>query len=108
CHTDSLSEEERKEFEKFERPKTERQMELLGFANAESSRLMREAGLDPYDVPLENFHILPVELYRKMQPRDGSAAATIQHKQEIIFNGNFFDENIVKFGSTAFHELLHL
>jgi hypothetical protein len=106
-HFESLSPQEREQFEKFEYPKSEKELALIGFANEETSRLMQEAGIEPYDVPVDNFHIIPPELYKKVAGDNGTATAFIT-KQGIIFDAQHFRDNPVNFGAVALHELLHL
>lgn len=108
-HFESLSPLEQGEFKKFEYPKSEKELALINFANAETSRLIQEAGIEPYDVPVENFHIVPPELYRTATGRDrGGAAATFTTRQGVIFDAQYFRDNPVYFGAIALHELLHL
>ena len=80
---------------------------LIDFVNEETSRLMQEAGIEPYDVPPENFHIVPPELYKEIANGEGTAIAFIT-KQGIFFNGYHVNNNPVNFGAIALHELLHL
>lgn len=106
-HFESLSPDEREQFEKFEYPKSEKELALVSFVNEETSRLMQEAGIKPYDVPVDNFHIIPPELYKKAAGRGGTATA-FNTKQGIIFDAQHFRDNPVYFGAVAIHELLHL
>jgi hypothetical protein len=106
-HLKSLSPQERELFEKFEYPKSEKELALIQFANEETSRLMQEAGIEPYDIPAENFHIVPSELYKKASGDTGTAT-TFYTKQGIIFDAEHFRDNPVYFGATTLHELLHL
>lgn len=106
-HFESLSPQEQKLFEKFEYPKSEKELALIGFANEETSRLMQEAGIEPYYVPVDNFHIIPPELYKKAAG-DSGTATTFNTKQEIIFDAQHFRDNPVNFGAIALHESLHL
>ena len=106
-HFESLSPQEREQFEKFEYPKSEKELALISFANEETSRLMQEAGIKPYDVPVENFHIIPPELYKKAAG-DRGTATTFNTKQRIIFDAQHFRDNPVNFGAVALHESLHL
>lgn len=105
-HFESLSSQEREQFEKFEYPKSEKELALINFVNKESDELMREAGIEPYDIPAENYHIIPPELYKKVA--SGGTAKTFNIKQEIIFDAQYFRDNPVYFGTTSFHEMLHL
>jgi hypothetical protein len=106
-HFESLSPEERKLLRKFEYPKSETELALIDFANKETSKLMQEAGLKPYEIPVENLHIIPPELYRNFAS-PGSLATTLIPKQEILFDAQNFRDNPVNFGAIALHEMLHL
>lgn len=106
-HFESLSPQERDQLEKFEYPKSEKELAIISFANKETSRLMEEAGIKPYDVPVENYHIVPSELYKKATDGDGTAT-TSNTKQAIIFDAQYFRDNPVNFGAVALHESLHL
>ena len=61
-HFDSLSPQEKEEFKKFEYPKSKQEFALIAFANTETSKLMKEAGIKGYDIPAENFHIIPSDI----------------------------------------------
>ena len=106
-HFESLSPREKEQFKKFEYPKSEKELALINFVNEETSRLMREAGIEPYDIPAENYHIIPPELYKKVAGDDGIAAA-FSTRQGIIFDAQYFRDNPVNFGAVALHESLHL
>ncbi|MDP3988846.1 MAG: hypothetical protein Q8P93_01275 [bacterium] len=106
-HFESLSPEEREQFEKHEYPKSKKELALINFANEETSRLMQEAGIEPYDVPAENYHIIPSELYKKAAG-DSGTATTFNTKQWIFFDAQHFRDNPVNFGAVALHESLHL
>ncbi len=106
-HFESLSPQEREQLEKFEYPKSEKELALINFANEETSRLMQEAGIEPYDIPSENYHVIPPDLYKKTAGENGTAT-TFNTKQGIIFDAQHFRDNPVYFGDTALHETLHL
>lgn len=106
-HYKSLSPQEREQMEKFEYPKSEKELALINFANKEVSQLMQEAGIEPYDIPAENYHIIPPELYKKTTG-DSGAATTFNIKQGILFDAQHFRDNPVNFGATVLHETIHL
>ena len=106
-HFESLSPQEREQFKKLEYPKSEKELALINFANEETSRLMQEAEIEPYDVPAENYHIIPPELYKKVAGDSGNAT-TFNTKQGIIFDALEFRDNPVHFGAVVLHESLHL
>lgn len=106
-HFESLSQQEREQLEKFEYPKSEKEIALIDFANKETDELMKEAGIEPYDIPVENYHIVPPELYKEATEA-GGFATTFFSKQGIIFNARHFRDNLVNFGAASLHETLHL
>jgi len=106
-HFESLSPQEQEQLKKFEYPKSEKELALINFANKETSRLMQEAGIESYNVPEKNFHIIPPELYKKVAGEDGTAT-TFYTKQGVLFDAQYFRDNPVNFGTVALHEMLHL
>jgi len=106
-HFESLSPQEQEQLKKFEYPKSEKELALIDFANKETPRLMQEAGIESYDVPAENFHIIPPELYKKAAGDNGMATA-FNTKQGALFDAQYFRDNPVNFGAVALHEMLHL
>lgn len=106
-HFESLSPQENDLLEKFEYPKSEKELALISFANRETSKLMQEAGVESYDIPADNFHIITSELYKKAAG-DGGNATTFNTKQGIVFDAQYFIHNPVYFGAVALHESLHL
>lgn len=105
-HFASLSPKEREKLEKLEYTKSEKEIALINFANEETNRLREEAGLEPYDIPKENYHIVPSEFYKEVG-KDGTAT-TFYTKQGIIFDAEQFRLNPVNFGTASLHETLHL
>lgn len=105
-HFESLDPDARDQLEKFEYPKSATEVAAIDFANKETDELMKEAGIEPYDIPAENYHIVPPELYRKAA--GGGTATAFTTKQGILFDSQDFRGNPVFFGSVVLHETLHL
>ena len=63
---ESMSPEDRDRLAELEYPKSEKELKLIDFTNIETSKLMEEAGIEPYDIPPENYHIIPPELFNKI------------------------------------------
>lgn len=106
-HIESLSEQAQKNLERLEYPKTEMEFSLIGFANSETDRLMEESGVNPYDIPADNYHIIPNELFKDITGQTSDAAAFF-NIQGIVFNAHSFRSNPAYFGAVALHETLHL
>lgn len=103
----SLSLDERKAIKKHEYQKSEKAIALINFANKITSELMKEIGVEPFEIPLENFHIISSDLYKKYFSIN-STATTLYPKQAIIFNIDDFRDNPLRFALTTVHEILHL
>jgi hypothetical protein len=106
-HLDSLTPGDKLTAEKFEYPKTEKERAVLDFINRETSRLMEEAGIEPHNIPQENYHILPPELYKEAA-KGNSDGIAFEVRKAILLNAKTVRGNMVLFGSTALHEALHL
>jgi hypothetical protein len=107
-HFQSLSPGEQKLLRKFEYPKSEIELALINFANKETSILMQEAGLEPYDIPPENYHLIPPDIYERFAGETGSRGLASHTKQGVLLNAKYLRNNPVYFGSTVLHETLHL
>lgn len=103
----SLSPKERSELEKLEYPKSEKELECIEFANNETDQLMNEAGVTSYDIPTENYRIVPPELHAKISD-DNGPGMTFYFKQGILLNAKYVRSNPFYFGAVALHETLHL
>jgi len=105
---ETLSKEEKTMLEKFEYPKSEKEIAVIDFANEETSKMMVEAGLEPYSVPIENIRIVPPEIYKKIKGgNENSNAVAFGNRQSIVFKADDFRDNTLFFGLTVFHEMLH-
>lgn len=107
-HFESLKPEEVDELKKLEYPKSETEIACINFANKKTDELMQEAWVAPYDIPVQNFHIIPPELFKKISNSDDASATTYTTQQGIIFDARLFRANPVYFGAVAIHEALHL
>lgn len=103
----ALSEEDLEIIEKEEREKTKMELLLIDYANKETSSLMESVGAPSYDIPAENFHLLPPERYNQ-EERGESIATTYVRLQGSLMNDEYFKDCPVGFAKTVFHEMLHL
>jgi hypothetical protein len=88
--------------------KTPQQLAVLDFVNEETGKLMKEFGQEPCKIPHENYHLLPSEMYEKIRGRSEDTAAANVYKQGIIFKNERYQNDLLNFGLSAFHESLHL
>ncbi len=103
----SLPETTKEDLKKVEYPKSKEEVAMINFANKETSNLMQEAGIEPYNVPIENYHIIPPELYKNKTRNKGTPIASSMN-QGILFNAKNVRGNLIHFGTVAVHETLHL
>lgn len=105
-HFVSLDSDAKAQLEKFEYTKSATELAVIDFANKETNQLMKEVGVEPYDIPAENYHIIPPEVYKK--GGGGGAGTAFTTMQGMIFNAERLRGNPVLFGSVALHETLHI
>jgi hypothetical protein len=91
----------------LEYPKSPKEIRMINIANQLTSNLMKECGVEPYDIPVENVHILPPELYKDITKLDSVACAE-PSRGALLFNALEFRNNPLFFCSVLTHELLHL
>lgn len=106
-HMDEWSPEAQEEITKFEFSKTPEYLECINFANEETNKLRKEAGLDPYDFPVDNFHFLPAKSFYKFAQSETSNAITLNNKHTVFVNMGNIKDNIVLLKSVIFHEMMH-
>jgi len=106
-HVESLSEKDQENVKKYEFPKTEKEISLINFANEETNRLRKKQGLKTYEIPAENYHIVPHEYY-KNRCDESTNATTFFDKQAMVFDVESARTDPLVFGGIALHETLHL
>ena len=106
-HFESLSEKTKENLREHEIPKTREERLLINFANAETNRLRLYFGLQPYNIPEENYHIMPENMYAN-EFGDLSRGNVHFFKQGIALNDNYARKSLSTFGEVALHETLHL
>jgi hypothetical protein len=91
----------------LEYQKSPKEIRIINIANQLTSNLMKECGVEPYDIPVENVHILPPELYKDITKLSFIACSELS-KGALLFNALEFRNNPLFFCSVLTHELLHL
>jgi len=102
-----ISEAKRNELVQWEYPKTPQERFCIAHANTYTTRLLKQAGMPVYDIPEKNIHILPGDLYKNICGAD-SGGCTMCSEQAILLNAVNVRKSGLLFGSTNFHEMLHL
>lgn len=67
---------------------------------------MERLGINSFDIPARNLHIVPPDLYKEVGGK--SSAITQYPKQVIALNASKVRDNAIHLGTTIFHEMLHL
>ena len=107
-HFDALPSDILSIVKKTEYPKSQRELAIIDFSQKATNKIMLEIGAKPFDIPAENYHLIPTETFKKQIKETGSVANTLYQRQGIFFNAEKFRDNAVKFGATEIHETLHL
>lgn len=99
------TEKEKEVIRKAEYDKTPEQVAILEFINNETSRLMRECGVEPFDIPSRNYHILPETVMKKVFSSE--IGAYIDNAMAIGLSSDL-RTSLLRFAVVAFHESLHM
>lgn len=108
-HLEYLSDEDKKELDALEYPKTEKELKAISLANEATNKLMEKVGVPSYNIPERNFHIVPPELYKKIAKQTEAFATTFFDHQAILINAEKVREiNPLVSAIIFFHETMHL
>lgn len=105
-HMAEFSPEYREEIEKDEMPKNEKQLLLIDLANKETNALLEKFGIESYDIPEKNIHMISSDLIEKIHGEKISAISLMPNRL-ILLDKNFYNSPIL-FAAASFHEMLHL
>lgn len=98
-----FSKQERHALPDVEREKTKKEIELLNRANDLTNELLQEMGLEAFDVPLENIHIIKAS---KWDEKLNHLSGRYHHYYENISMRE--SPKLSVFFAVAVHELLHM
>ncbi|MFA6430531.1 MAG: hypothetical protein WC229_01405 [Candidatus Paceibacterota bacterium] len=99
-----LPKERAEELNALEQEKTPEEIVILNLINEETSRLMKECGVEPFDIPIQNYHILPPEGLKKFFGTDSDGV----YKNYAVGLSSELRSSLLDFATTAFHESLHM
>jgi uncharacterized protein YejL (UPF0352 family) len=75
-HLESLGPEKKDAIKQLQYEKSPKELALIGLANESTNALMEEIGVAPFNVPENNFHILPPDLYKEFFGSSTDAVAS--------------------------------
>ncbi|MCX6790823.1 MAG: hypothetical protein NTV62_01345 [Candidatus Gribaldobacteria bacterium] len=104
---DESDREKIKELLGMEYPKTEQEKRVIKLANDATNQILQKYGLEPYDIPENNYHIVPPETYKLIRGEDGVAFAK-QVEGLIVLNKAEMKIDSLLFAECLFHETLHM
>jgi len=90
-----------------EYPKNKEEIFLIDLINKETNKLMDDLGVQSFDIPERNFHIIPSKLCAKYFDNTSAGVASYD-VQAIALNADDVRRHLIVFASVAFHEALHL
>ncbi|HAZ16952.1 MAG: hypothetical protein A3H59_02510 [Candidatus Jacksonbacteria bacterium RIFCSPLOWO2_02_FULL_43_9] len=105
-HIEYLPNDLREKFQQNELPKIEQEIALIACVNKATNELLEQCGIDVFDVPVENYHILPADIYKEISLFGHAEHQWIE--QSMVFNADHVRKSPVYFGSCVFHETLHI
>lgn len=105
---DDLPEKIVGEIEALEYDKRPYEVDFINASNELINETLRKYGLEPFDIPAKNIHMLPPELYKKLALDKTNSAIHVPMKQLIILSASEHRLSPIKTAGTIFHEMVHL
>jgi len=103
----SFTEEHIAELKAAERDKTDEQKEGIKVANEITNEILREFGLQEFDIPEQNVHFVSAEEWAKHPSVADVAMSTFPEKQLILAKGDYQPSARVSKALSLFHEMIH-
>lgn len=89
---------------KIEREKTKEEIEMISMANVLTNETRRKYGLDDFNIPPENIHIIKKEYWNKVEKNSN----LVGHYTPISQDIDILEDNLkMNFMHNLIHELLH-
>lgn len=110
-HLADMTEEMLQEIKEKELQKDRIDRDIIKAANEMINELLQQWGLQPFDIPDNNIHIIPDSLYGKIFTRmkiGDEMGATRLSQQAIFINGEFKNKDFLDYLTGLFHEICHL
>lgn len=102
--SEGLPPEKKRVVEEANFPKSPEQISILNFINEATSRLMVELGVEPFDVPPENFYILPDAELKELTDSKTGAYEGASQAVGITYH---LRSSLFRFAYVSYHEMLH-
>lgn len=107
-HSGRFNKEDMEAIEKHEIQKTADEKKFIEMANSETNILLEKFGLEPYDFPERNYHIVSGDYYKSVEGTDNNHGAALDYPQAILISKGGIDENRLYAALVIFHETLHM
>ncbi len=107
AHYEQLSEEAIKILEANEKQKDPYEIEAIKGANKITNEFLAEFGCTEFDIPEQNVHIIPPNLFRELGSNPTTVALAMVEKQAIALDSDATRQPFVKL-CTILHEMTHL
>jgi hypothetical protein len=102
--SEGLSPEKKRSVEEANFPKSPEQISILNFINEETNKLMVELGIEPFDVPPENFYILPDTNLKELTD---SKTGAYEDESQAVGLTYHLRSSLFRFAYVSYHEMLH-
>ncbi len=111
-HLDQLTEAQINALKSSEYEKRSYEKEAIAIANELTNQILEQSGVQPFDIPEQNVHIVPLELFNTFRGDSSSTsssviATTYSNRYLIISNGAEMRQKVTDGISTLFHEITH-
>ncbi len=103
-----ITEEQKKKISALEYAKTPFEHTVITEADSLINSLREKYGLETFNVPKGNIHILPPELYREISGNADSKGVHEAFRQLVLINAGQVKKKFTSEAQTLLHELFHL
>lgn len=107
-HLEHLTNDQRVEVMEHECPKSTEELVCVDLANQETNRLLKLAGIEPYDFPASNIHIMDKHFIEEQYGSDFETGRAYAEGQSIVLNEDDVRKSRLSFASIVFHEMFHV
>jgi hypothetical protein len=97
-----------KEIENLEYDKRPYEVDFINESNRVLNEILEKCGIEPFDIPQKNIHIIPPEVYRKADSVEGATAVTNPLQQLSLLDASQYRSSPLATASTILHEMTHL
>lgn len=97
-----------KQLETLEYEKRPYEVNFINESNRVLNEILEKCGIEPFDIPQKNIHMVPPEVYKKLDMPENSSAAADSGRQLIALDASELRFSPLLTATNILHEMTHL